>query len=152
MDMSTSFKSAVQSALGKPVIVADRFHFCRYIYWALDRVRKRIEQSFHDFDRKTCKRIRHIFHKENTKLTDEQSKKVEDSNIPEMMDAIKTFRNWQTEILNSFAYDYSNGSLEGINYTTKVLKRNAYVYRNFKRFRAKILLNKQYKGIGLHIG
>lgn len=33
MDMSYSFKKAVQSALGKPVIVADRFHFSRYIYW-----------------------------------------------------------------------------------------------------------------------
>ncbi|WP_211237433.1 transposase, partial [Paucisalibacillus globulus] len=42
--------------------------------------------------------------------------------------------------------------LEGINNTTKVLKRNAYGFRNFKRFRAKILLNRQYKGIGLQIG
>ncbi len=28
MDMSPSFKAAVQQALGKPVIIADRFHFC----------------------------------------------------------------------------------------------------------------------------
>ncbi|WP_197057430.1 transposase, partial [Pontibacillus halophilus] len=34
MDMSHAFKSAVQKALGRPIIVADRFHFCRYIYWA----------------------------------------------------------------------------------------------------------------------
>ncbi len=27
MDMSPSFKAAVRSALGNPVIVADRFHF-----------------------------------------------------------------------------------------------------------------------------
>jgi transposase len=32
MDMSHSFKAAVQEALGRPVIVADQFHFCRYIY------------------------------------------------------------------------------------------------------------------------
>ncbi|MBM7692098.1 transposase [Peribacillus deserti] len=32
MDMSQSFKAAVQSALGRPVIIADRFHFCRYIH------------------------------------------------------------------------------------------------------------------------
>jgi transposase len=63
MDMSPSFKSAVQSALGKPVIVADRFHFCRYIYWALDRVRKRVQKGFSEYDRKKCKRMRHVFHK-----------------------------------------------------------------------------------------
>ncbi|WP_353616075.1 transposase [Bacillus sp. AFS055030] len=43
MEMSPSFKAAVQEALGKPVIVADHFHFVRYIYWALDGVRKRIQ-------------------------------------------------------------------------------------------------------------
>ncbi|ONK21264.1 hypothetical protein BLX87_22720 [Bacillus sp. VT-16-64] len=48
MDMSPSFKSAVRKALGKPVIVADRFHFCRYIYWALDGVRRRIQSEWND--------------------------------------------------------------------------------------------------------
>ena len=28
MDMSQSFKAAVDQALGHPVVVADRFHFC----------------------------------------------------------------------------------------------------------------------------
>ncbi|SDI98021.1 Transposase [Alteribacillus bidgolensis] len=32
MDMSCAFKSAVRKALDKPIIVADRFQFCRYIY------------------------------------------------------------------------------------------------------------------------
>src|SRR5699024_5968645 len=35
MDMSPSFKAAVSQALDSPIIIADRFHFCRYIYWAL---------------------------------------------------------------------------------------------------------------------
>src|SRR5699024_9963798 len=38
MDMSLSFKAAVDQALEIPIVIADRFHFCRYIYWALDRV------------------------------------------------------------------------------------------------------------------
>ncbi|MGF9641377.1 transposase, partial [Salinimicrobium profundisediminis] len=63
MDMSPSFKAAVQQALGKPVIVADRFHFVRYIYWALDGVRRRIQAEWHDYDRKKCKRMRHVFYK-----------------------------------------------------------------------------------------
>ncbi|WP_139193806.1 transposase, partial [Anaerobacillus alkalidiazotrophicus] len=42
--------------------------------------------------------------------------------------------------------------LEGINNSTKVLKRNAFGFRNFDRFRAKILLSHQYKRIGSHVG
>jgi transposase len=201
MDMSPSFKAAVQSALGRPVIVADRFHFCRYIYWALDGVRRRAQQGFHDYDRKKCKRMKHVFHKGNERLTEEERwhldrylemseelriaydlkeayrewfsrakeiganqigfvkeqlqgfyKLVQDAGIPEMIRAIKTFQNWQTEILNSFVYDYSNGFLEGINNSTKVIKRNAFGFRSFERFRAKILLTHQYKRIGVHIG
>jgi transposase len=201
MDMSHSFKAAVQSALGRPVIIADRFHFCRYIYWALDGVRRRAQQSFHDYDRKKCKRMKYVFHKAQEKLKEEEKwhlerylsmspelrkayelketyqvwfsnakekgskqisevkeeliefyKKVESSGINEMKSAIKTLQNWQTEILNSFVYGYSNGFLEGINNSTKVLKRNAFGYRSFERFRAKILLTHQYKGIGVHIG
>ncbi|WP_110926113.1 ISL3 family transposase, partial [Bacillus massiliglaciei] len=201
MDMSHSFKSAVQSALGRPVIVADRFHFCRYIYWALDGVRRRVQKEFHPYDRKKCKRMKHVFHKASDRLTEEDRwhlnryldmseelkkayelketyrgwfvqakeseaedagkvkqglrdfyRRVQDSGIPEMEKAITTLQNWQTEILNSFVYGYSNGFLEGINNSTKVLKRNAYGFRNFSRFRAKILLTHQFKGIGIHIG
>ena len=71
MDMSHSFKSSVQSALGRPVIVVDRFHFCRYIYWALDTVRRRIQKDFHSYDRKKCKRMKHVFHKASDRLTEE---------------------------------------------------------------------------------
>lgn len=201
MDMSPSFKAAVQEALGKPLIVADRFHFCRYVYWALDKVRRRVQQSFHAYDRKKCKRMKHIFHKTNNKLSEEERwlleryltmseelkrayklkedyrnwftsakengttqirevkeelkqflKAVELEGIPEMYDIIKTFKNWQTEILNSFIYNYSNGFLEGINNSTKVIKRNAFGYRSFERFRARILLSHQYKRIGTHVG
>jgi len=44
MDISRTFKSAVQKALGNPVIIADRFHFMRQGYWALDRVRREVQK------------------------------------------------------------------------------------------------------------
>ncbi len=72
MDMSYSFKSAVQQALDNPIIVADRFHFCRYIYWALNRVRRRVQNEFHDYDRKKCKRMKHVFDKPYEELTYKQ--------------------------------------------------------------------------------
>lgn len=201
MDMSPSFKAAVQQALGKPIIVADRFHFVRYIYWALDGVRRRVQSTWHDYDRKKCKKMRYVFHRNSEKLTEEDQwyltrylgfseelkvayelkeafsqwfkqakengedsilqtktllndfyRKVELANIPEFKKAIQTLRNWQVELLNSFAYNLSNGFLEGINNLTKVMKRNAFGFRSFKRFRAKILLTHKYKKLGVHIG
>jgi transposase len=70
IDMSHSFKSAVTKALGNPVVVADRFHFCRYIYWALEGVRHRVQKDFHPYDRKKCKRSRQVFYKASEKLND----------------------------------------------------------------------------------
>lgn len=44
-----------------------------------------------------------------------------------------------TYINSSFAYSCTNGFIEGCNYKVSVLKRNDYGYRNFKRFRNRIL-------------
>ena len=50
-----------------------------------------------------------------------------------------TLINWQNGILNTFDYTYTNGFTEGCNNRIKVLKRNAYGFRNFERFRKSIL-------------
>ncbi|MBK3496120.1 transposase, partial [Viridibacillus sp. YIM B01967] len=196
-----SFKSAVKQALNRPFIIADRFHYCRYIYWGMDAVRRRIQKEWHAYDRKKCKRMRYVFYKRESALNEAKTwyleryksmspelkrahelkesfcawfdqakengpafisktketlyafyKEVEEANIPEFKKAIKTLQNWQPEILNSFIYPYSNGFLEGINNRTKVLKRNAFGFKSFERFRAKILLSNKFKEIGVHIG
>ena len=201
MDMSRTFKAAVRKALDKPIIVADHFHFCRYIYWALDRVRRRVQSTWSDYDRKRCKKMRYVFYKNSDKLTEKdrwylnryikmskeleaaynlkeafcrwfkQAKQngsegirntkeelhkfykiVEQTGINEFVRNIKTLKNWEIEILNSFIYEYSNGFLEGINNHTKVIKRNAYGFRNYNRSRARILLTHKYKNIGVHVG
>lgn len=51
----------------------------------------------------------------------------------------KTLLNWLTGILNSFSSPVTNGFTEGCNNKIKVLKRNAYGYQNFYRFRNRIL-------------
>ena len=79
-------------------------------------------------------------------------REVEQANIPEFQRTISTYQNWQNEILNAFAFGYSNGFVEGLNNLTKVIKRNAFGFRSFKRLRAKILLTHQYKNIGNEIG
>ena len=60
-------------------------------------------------------------------------------NVEEMKTCAKTLYNWFTDILNSFSKPLTNGFTEGCNNKIKVLKRNAYSVRNFKRFRNRIL-------------
>lgn len=201
MDMSPSFKAAVDQALGKPIVIADRFHFCRYIYWALERVRRNVQKEFSDYDRKKCKRMKHVFYKRKNKLTEKQRwylerylnlsdylrkayqlkeayctwfdeaknlgassltiikeglyafyDRVEASGVEEFKKAIQTFHNWQKEIMNSFAFNLHNGFIEGTNNQTKVIKRNAFGFKRFDRFRMKILLHHQYKHINTRVG
>ena len=54
--------------------------------------------------------------------------------IPQFVKCAKTMMNWLTGILNSFTTTITNGFTEGCNNKIKVLKRNAYGFRNFKRF------------------
>ena len=51
----------------------------------------------------------------------------------------QTMINWITGILNSFSAPVTNGFTEGCNNKIKVLKRIAYGYSNFRRFRNRIL-------------
>ena len=69
MDMNPSFKAAVHQALGRPVIVAGRFHFTRYIYWAMDEVRRQVQKEWDKYNRTKCKRMRHVFYKRASKLS-----------------------------------------------------------------------------------
>lgn len=64
---------------------------------------------------------------------------AQDSGIPRFIECANTFINWSEGILNSFTCPYTNGFTEGCNNKIKVLKRTAYGYRNFKRFRNRIL-------------
>ena len=70
---------------------------------------------------------------------------AQNSSIQEYLSCSNTLINWQKGILNSFDVPYSNGFTEGCNNKIKVLKRNAYGYRNFERFRKRILHMFSYK-------
>lgn len=73
----------------------------------------------------------------------------EESNIEEFIEASKTIENWLEYIVNSFIdRRYTNGYTEGINNKIKVIKRNAFGYKNFDFFRRRILyiFNKKISG------
>lgn len=63
-----------------------------------------------------------------------------ESNIPEFIEASKTINNWLEYIVNSFMDKrYTNGFTEGLNNKIKVIKRNAFGYKNFYFFRLRLL-------------
>lgn len=64
---------------------------------------------------------------------------VDTSDLKPFKRCVNTYFNWKPGILNSFDAPYTNGFTEGCNNKIKVLKRNAYGYRRFDRFRNRIL-------------
>lgn len=62
------------------------------------------------------------------------------SGISEMIETSKTIENWLEYIINSFIDKrYSNAYTEGLNNKIKVIKRNAFGYKNFDFFRIRLL-------------
>ena len=59
--------------------------------------------------------------------------------IPQFEKCAKPMQNWSEGIINSLDSTITNGFTEGCNNKIKVLKRNAYGYQSFKRFRNRIL-------------
>lgn len=65
---------------------------------------------------------------------------AETSNLTEFNACLTMLRNWSKYILNAFDCPYTNGYTEGTNNAIKVIKRNAFGYRNFRNFRNRIFL------------
>lgn len=183
MDMNYVYREIAETYLPNATIVIDRFHVVRYITWALENVRKRIQKEMHPDKRKYFKRSRRILLCHFEKLSDENRDALEimlqqspdlaaayylkeqfydvmksenrqeasnklrkfilsaqASNLTEFNACLTMLANWGKYILNTFDCSYSNGFTEGTNNKIKVIKRNAYGYRNFNNFRKRILL------------
>lgn len=59
--------------------------------------------------------------------------------LEEFEKCFEMINRWQPYILRAFSLGFTNGFTEGCNNKIKVLKRNCYGVRNFKRFRNRIL-------------
>ena len=110
-------------------------------------VRKREQKRMQKEERLFFKHGKRLLHKKIEKLKDEEAKKeleiwiemAKESILKELKEAITAFTNWKEEICNSKLVKYTNGYTEGCNNKIKVLKRNAYGYKSFERFRNRIL-------------
>lgn len=59
-----------------------------------------------------------------------------------MITSIKTLKKFSKYIMNTFKNKYHNGYVEGTNNFIKVIKRIAFGFRNFSRFKARIMICK----------
>ena len=78
-------------------------------------------------------------HKKAKELLLEWMDYAKSSNFKRFQKCADTFYNWFSGIINSLNTPVTNGFTEGCNNKIKVLKRNAYGYKNFSRFRKRIL-------------
>lgn len=181
-DMWKQFAEIAKIYFKRAKVVIDKFHFVRYVYWAVENVRKRVQKNLSRSLRKYFKRSRKLILKKHKELKGEQREELElmflyapelriahrlkeefnkilesktsnevkeklkkwigmaeSSNLKEFQRCVQVFRNWFSEILASFDVPYTNSLTEGLNNKIKVLKRKAYGFRNFERFRKRIL-------------
>ena len=59
-----------------------------------------------------------------------------------MKTSIKTLTEFLPYIKNTFENNYNNGFIEGNNNFIKVIKRIAFGFRSFRRFKARIMICK----------
>ena len=59
-----------------------------------------------------------------------------------MKTSIKTLLQFLPFIKNTFLHNYHNGFIEGNNNFIKVIKRIAFGFRSFRRFKARIMICK----------
>lgn len=184
MDMNRTYRDLAKDYFPRATIVIDKFHVVRYITWALENVRKRVQKQLHPDKRKYFKRSRKLLLTHQSKLSEEslealeilllqsedlavayhlkelfydfmQSKSrqeatkkltffllaAQSSQLKEFQACLTMLGNWSKYILNAFDCPYTNGFTEGTNNVIKVIKRNAFGYRNFQNFRNRIFLS-----------
>lgn len=183
MDMNQVYRDLALEYFPNAKLVIDKFHVVRYVTWALENVRKRIQKQMHPSKRRYFKRSRRLLLTHRKKLNEEGVlalevmlqqapdlatayhlkelfyEFMESESREEAVHRLKFFRiaaqaseleefdpcltmlaNWAKYILNAFECPYTNGYTEGTNNAIKVIKRNAFGYRNFSNFRNRIFL------------
>ena len=71
-DMNPHFRRVSQACFPNAVIVADRYHIVRQVYWAMERVRKNEQNKLSNRFRKYFKNSKHLLSKKPEKLTEEE--------------------------------------------------------------------------------
>ena len=77
MDMNRVYLDIAKAYCSNATIVIDKFHVVRYVTWALENVRKRIQKEMHPAKRKYFKRSRKILLSHYSSLSEENRRALE---------------------------------------------------------------------------
>jgi transposase len=129
MDMSGAFRSTISQCFPNAKVIADKFHVCRLVSWALEKVRKDVQKNFHDSRRKYFKKSRFILLKRNKNLTDEERLQLENMlsvsyelsqaynlkegfyNLMDIRDedaAIQAYKKWELHVLKENLTEFTH--------------------------------------------
>jgi Transposase and inactivated derivatives len=102
MDMWQPYKILAQQLFQNPIIIVDKFHYARHNFWALERVRKRVQKSFQDKDRKSMKKLRFLLHKPKEKLTTREQELLQyylelSPDLKKAYQVKEVFKKWMTQ-------------------------------------------------------
>ena len=75
-DMNPHFRRVAEVCFPKAVIVADKYHVIRQVYWAMEKVRKNEQGKLSDRFRKYFKRSRNLLMKRPDTLTEEEMNRL----------------------------------------------------------------------------
>lgn len=77
MDMWEPYKDIALTLFPNAMIIIDKYHYIRQVYWALDKVRKRMEKNLPELERVYLKRHRYLLHKSYYVLKSYEKKNLE---------------------------------------------------------------------------
>ena len=75
-DMNPHFRQVAEVCFKNAVVVADRYHVIRQVYWAMERVRKNEQNKLSDRFRKYFKKSKYLLMKPIEKLTEEEADRL----------------------------------------------------------------------------
>ena len=76
-DMSHLFYTVLKGSFPQATFIADKFHFARQVFWALENVRKTRQKARYAKYRLYFKRSKSILRKKGSRLSPEEKEKLE---------------------------------------------------------------------------
>ncbi|VIV62660.1 IS1167, transposase [Streptococcus pneumoniae] len=162
MDMFSPYYDLAKQLFPCAKIVLDRFHIIQHLSRAMSRFRVQIMNQFerksHEY--KAIKRYWKLIQQDSRKLSDKRfyrptfrmhltNKEILDKILSYSEDLKHHYQIYQLllfhfqnkeKIVNALQLPYSNAKLEATNNLIKLIKRNAFGFRNFENFKKRIFI------------
>lgn len=150
-DMNPHFKRVAETCFPNAIIVADKFHVFRQVYWALERVRKNEQKQLSDKWRNYFKRSKSILSKDPSKLEIHEKEKMSAMfvaspyleraydlknefisviNSKNSDEANENLTNWISKAISSEITEFESAVQAMVNWSTEIINSFDVAYTN----------------------